>query len=206
MSSVIDITHYLDEQGFPVFAGPAGGLSRFFGKIVAAASLLPVEGTAYSAVRCRRRPRHKRCEGGIHIYRRYDGVIEWTCPECDDEGFIYNWEGTYWDKGLYYDPNIGPDAIRLVISREEYDELAKIDTLSDESEAILLAAATTDEGIELVASPGAFDDFVGYIAFEANHQFNATREQMSTTREQMFDKLCERIETLLEFHEIAQGF
>lgn len=199
MSSVIDITHYLDDRGFPVFVGSAGRLSKFFGNIVAAASLLPVEGSIDSAVRCSRRPGHKLCEGSIHVYRRYDGVIEWTCPECDDEGFIYNWESTYWDKSRYYDSNLGFDAIALVVSREEYDALAGLDTLPEEGEAILHAAATVDEGIELAAVPGAFDDLVGHIAFEANHESNQHNEYL-------LGKLCERIEMLLEFNEIAQGF
>lgn len=199
MSSVIDITHYLDDRGLPVFVGSAGRLSRFFGNIVAAASLLPVEGTVVSAVRCGTRPGHKRCEGSIHIYRRYDGVIEWTCPECDDEGFVYNWEATYWDKSRYYDSNLGFDAVTLIVSRAEYDTLAGLDTLSEEGEAILHAATTVDEGIELAAAPGAFDDLVGYIAFEANHESNHRSEQL-------LGKLCERIEMLLEFNEIAQGF
>lgn len=199
MPSVIDITHYLDDRGFPVFVGPTGRLSRFFGSIVAAASLLPVEGTIDSAVRCRRRPNRKACPGSIHVYRRYDGVIEWTCPECDDEGFIYNWEGTYWDKSSYYDPNLSPAAITLVISRKEYDELMCIDNLSEESEAVLHAAATVDDGIELAAEPGAFDDLAGHIAFAANHEVSASRERA-------LDALCERIEMLLEFNEITQGF
>ena len=199
MSSVIDITHYLDDRGLPVFVGSAGRLSRFFGNIVAAASLLSVEGTIDSAVRCRRRPGHKRCEGSIHIYRRYDSVIEWTCPECDDEGFIYNWEATYWDKSRYYDSNLGVDAIALIVTREEYDALAGIETLSEESEAILHAAATVDDCIEIAAAPGAFDDLAGHIAFEANHDANERSELL-------LGKICERIEMLLEFNEIAQGF
>jgi hypothetical protein len=25
--------------------------------------------------------------------------IEWGCPLCDDQGVIYNWEGSMWDVG-----------------------------------------------------------------------------------------------------------
>lgn len=90
MSYITNITHYLNEDGYPVQSGSADRIGEFFGRIVAAASLHPQGDVVPSALRCRRRPGRKPCPDHLLIVRRDDGVIECQCPSCSDDGFIYN--------------------------------------------------------------------------------------------------------------------
>ena len=75
MSYITDITHYLDEDGYPVSSGPAGRIGEFFGRIVAAASLHARGDVVPSALRCRRCPGRKLCPGNLLIAHRDDGVL-----------------------------------------------------------------------------------------------------------------------------------
>jgi len=51
------------------------------------------------SVRCRRRPRRRRCSGIIMSYPAADDLdrIHWYCPVCNDNGFISGWQNTIWD-------------------------------------------------------------------------------------------------------------
>lgn len=51
------------------------------------------------AVRCRRRPGHRRCTGMIMCNPDNDDFdrIYWHCPVCEDNGFISGWQDTLWD-------------------------------------------------------------------------------------------------------------
>ncbi|MBE0448970.1 MAG: hypothetical protein IBX64_12925 [Actinobacteria bacterium] len=199
MSYITNVTHFLDEDGYPVHSGPAGRIGEFFGKIVAAASLHPQGIAVPSALRCRRRPGRKPCRGNLLIARRDDGVIEWQCPLCGDDGFIHSWEGTYWDRGKYAIPDlVSEDIIEFTVTEDEFKELMKPMILSPESEAILYSAILIEE-VELCAPFDAFEEFMGEVAFEANHTDNRRREVILT-------QICERIETLLSFHDIVRDF
>jgi hypothetical protein len=50
-------------------------------------------------VRCRRRPRRRRCTGTVMSYPDADDLdrIYWYCPVCNDRGFISGWQNTLWD-------------------------------------------------------------------------------------------------------------
>jgi hypothetical protein len=51
-----------------------------------------------TGLQCRRRPQHVRCHGYIHSELLSGGAeVRWWCPECGDNGYIYDWEGTRWD-------------------------------------------------------------------------------------------------------------
>lgn len=62
--------------------------------------------------------------------------------------------------------------------------------------AIADLASEDIEDVELYAPFDAFEKFVGEIAFEANHTGNRRREVNLT-------RICEHLETLLNFHEIV---
>jgi len=43
-------------------------------------------------------PGHRPCPGYIRaVWTPDTGEVEWACPECGDQGLIYNWRGTCWD-------------------------------------------------------------------------------------------------------------
>lgn len=71
---------------------------QFLGAIVSAASLLAQGEYQVSGVRCRRRPKRRRCDGSIRLGREEDSdEIHWACTACSDRGVITNWQGSRWD-------------------------------------------------------------------------------------------------------------
>ena len=96
---VVDLTHFLNEDGLiEPPNGPARRLAEHMAAIVSLASR--PETSAYSdfPVRCRRRPGRKPCTGMIETdLDQQTDKIEWWCPVCDDNGYISNWKGSFWD-------------------------------------------------------------------------------------------------------------
>jgi len=99
---ITDIRHYLgNDLEFISLPGPAMKLRDYLGSIVeAVTSRDPGQVDYVTEVRCRRRPRHRRCEGSIVGYFADNdpSTIEWLCLFCGDRGNIKGWEGTVWDK------------------------------------------------------------------------------------------------------------
>jgi len=99
---VIDIRHYLDENDELIQEpGPAYRLAEHQCAIIAAVTARPRDEMDWETdVRCRRRPRNKRCKGNIVAgFQETDPTtIVWLCPFCDDNGYIRGWQETQWDK------------------------------------------------------------------------------------------------------------
>ena len=96
---IVNMQHYLDKDGSIIPEGsPARKLPNYFGTIVSFASDFASESGLTSDLRCRRRPRRKRCEGKIQAWLELDtDAIIWKCPICGDKGAISGWEDTVWD-------------------------------------------------------------------------------------------------------------
>ena len=99
---ITDIRHYLGEDLSMVkLPAPAARLRDYLGSIVEAVTLRDDTEVDYvTQVRCRRRPRHRRCEGDIIAFfdETEPSAIKWFCPFCGDGGCIRGWQGTVWDK------------------------------------------------------------------------------------------------------------
>lgn len=96
---ITDMRHFLDDNGMPVVSGPPGRVASYLGGIVLALGKAPFDELVVTGIPCRRRPGRRPCPGHICAIKRTNPRrIEWICPQCKDEGVIYNWEGTYWDK------------------------------------------------------------------------------------------------------------
>jgi hypothetical protein len=94
---VIDLRHFLTPEGAIAEMPPrARLLAEYFASIVLDAT------TNFDdppAVRCRRRPNRKQCQGLINSYPtadEYDRIV-WHCPVCHDNGSITGWRNTLWD-------------------------------------------------------------------------------------------------------------
>lgn len=95
---ITDITHYLDEEGEIAIEFCAG--LRFAEYLISIISMIshPQPVPEEFKVRCRCRPMRKLCKGTIMGGTDPNtGVIIWWCPECHENGFISNWQGTIWD-------------------------------------------------------------------------------------------------------------
>jgi hypothetical protein len=96
---VTDMRHYLDSEGqvgtLPI---SAHRLRDQLGGIVRAATSNPLKAQLTTNVQCRRRPRHRRCDGEIRA--RFDENINilWECSSCGDRGLIHGWQNTVWDR------------------------------------------------------------------------------------------------------------
>ena len=100
---VTDMRHFLDESGgIGEMPNRAMNLVLYFGSIVAWMTSFKDHTMQPTNVTCRRSPRRRRCVGEICASFENDPRgIAWFCPLCDDNGFIYGWEGTIWDRGVW---------------------------------------------------------------------------------------------------------
>lgn len=99
---VVDMTHYLDERGEAAkLPRRVARLAEHFGRIVSAVSVLPPGVVTTLHVPCRRRPGRRPCAGSVKggVDPGDDGV-HWGCPVCGDHGYIHDWRGTPWDRGV----------------------------------------------------------------------------------------------------------
>ena len=94
---IVDLRHYLTPAGAMAdMPNRARLLAEYFASIVVDATHTLDDPPT---VRCRRRPRHRRCEGIIMSYPANDehDRITWHCPVCNDNGLISGWQNTVWD-------------------------------------------------------------------------------------------------------------
>jgi hypothetical protein len=94
---VIDLRHYLAPTGaLADMPSRARLLAEYFASIVVDATTNIDDPPA---VRCRRRPGHRRCNGVVMSYPTSDehDSIYWYCPVCNDNGVIRGWQNTLWD-------------------------------------------------------------------------------------------------------------
>lgn len=95
---VIDVGHFLNEKGaIEPKKGPAKKLAVFTTEVIAHASNFerPDNTPGPACFKCRQRDDH-RVNTGITV----DDRVAWHCPVCGTEGYISNWQGTFWDLSL----------------------------------------------------------------------------------------------------------
>lgn len=93
----VDLRHYLTPAGaMAPMPSRARLLAEYFASIVVDATTSLDDPPT---LRCRRRPRHRRCSGTILAVPSpdEDDVILWHCPVCHDNGVIRGWQNTLWD-------------------------------------------------------------------------------------------------------------
>jgi hypothetical protein len=92
---VIDVRHYLDDKGnIEPKKGPARKMANFITSVIAHASDFdrPESTPGPVCFKCLKRDNH-RVETGMTD----DDAVAWYCPACRTEGFISNWQETFWD-------------------------------------------------------------------------------------------------------------
>lgn len=100
---ITDMRHYLDEAGsLGDMPSRVVSLALYFGSIVAWMTSHSDDTVQPTNVICRRRPGRRPCMGELFASFRDDPFgIDWSCPFCGDNGFIYGWEETMWDRGVW---------------------------------------------------------------------------------------------------------
>ncbi len=191
---IVDMTHY---EGLPphLAEGPAGRIAHFFGSIVSASSVSPLDVVVDSALFCRRRPGRRKCPGHLKVCRNStSGIIEWYCSSCDDQGTISNWEGTSWDLSKWVPHrSAGQKLYKLVLAEEELRELRHSLVLSRECDCLIYGAVITHGTITIRATLEELDDLQGYVAAEANHEEKKRRRNI-------LDSVYDKVEAPLGKH------
>ena len=153
---IIDMSHY-DYKGEEAQDLPkaARKLAEYFASIIEGTVHRTSIGEPYSAVRCRRRPRKRVCEGVIRSELSREGTeLHWWCPVCGDNGRISNWAGTRWDPGKKRKESFRYQSGKLFEKSPMADDLETADGVhirgriewDDESEGELPRIATEYNG------------------------------------------------------------
>ncbi|MGH2718206.1 MAG: hypothetical protein ACRDJU_06480, partial [Actinomycetota bacterium] len=131
--------------------------------------------TIHTALPCRRRPGHRPCLGRLRVRRsQAPAQIDWACPDCGDEGMIYNFEGDVWDLSPVQDAEEG---FTVITELRHYGLLLGLNTLDIDCHRIVHAARTTSMGPALRATTEDLDALSGFVAAEASHEPNHRRRR-----------------------------
>ncbi len=108
------------------------------------------------------------------VTRRRDGIIEWACGSCLEQGIIHHWENTYWDcRNLQGNEEDTDEILNLRLAGKSYAVLldARV-SLFREDEAFVLRAAARGDEVVLVGSGDEFEELLVTVAGEINHAPN----------------------------------
>jgi len=101
---VTDLGDFLDKQGdLADLPTPALNLALHITSIVAWVTNQQGLDEQWTNVPCRRSPGRRRCPADILAILESAPTfgIRWWCPACGDNGFVYGWKDTVWDRGVW---------------------------------------------------------------------------------------------------------
>lgn len=152
-------------------SGPARRMAEYIDEVILAATASPKGLWKQSAVRCRRKPRHRKCPGRLLVCERDNGDIEYRCQCCSENGVIRGWQGSLSDLSELREESHGP-GFEVVLAEREYDELKRALAGDIESDGIIYGATYIKNGIILRASAIDIKAFADCLAYDANHTEN----------------------------------
>jgi hypothetical protein len=159
------VGHFLNEDGeLPAdLPGPARNLAEFICSLVRSVTSHSFEALVPTGVPCRRRPKRKPCTGEVFAFLNEDiNAIQWKCPTCGDNGFIYDWENTKWDMR-------DTDLIPVRLHVEERDLILNETLTGPDLTDILKSTKQVADSVVVYYSSEELENLIGYIAAEANH-------------------------------------
>lgn len=131
-----------------------------------------------SALRCTRRPGRRPCPGHLGLFRSdVPQSIEWWCTSCGDEGVISGWERSPFDLRAFGVHRVRADVRRVVVPAEVAAVLRSLRLVDTDGERLVFRATPTDEGVVLTGGDDEFEELLGYIAAEANHEPDRRRQK-----------------------------
>lgn len=192
------VPHFLDEKGeLPSdLPGPARKLAEFICSIVKAVTGHSFEALVRTGVCCHRRPKRVPCEGEILAFLNEETkAIQWDCPVCGDNGFIYDWEGTNWDMRF-------SDAIPVRLHIEEKDLILNEIFIEPDLTDRLETAKEVSEVVVVYFSPDELDDLLDHIAAAANHCHD---KKIQDALDEIYDSLSALLEFYLDRENDSDG-
>jgi hypothetical protein len=173
---VSDLRHFLDmPEDVPT---PARRMAEHLTLIVRAATAGDGGRRWVSALNCTRRPGRRPCPGHLGVLRGdVPPSIHWWCTSCGDEGVISGWEESPFDLRAHGVLRAVGEARRAVVPAEVAATLRTLMLLDTDSERLVFRATVTDEGVVLAGDHDDFEELIGYVAAEANHEPDHRRQK-----------------------------
>ena len=173
---VSDLRHFLDmPEDAPA---PARRMAEYLTLIVRAATAGDGGRRWASALNCTRRPGRRPCPGHVGVFRSdVPPSIQWWCTSCGDEGVISGWEGSPFDLRAHGVLRALGEVRAVVVPADVAAALRSLVLLDTDSERLVFRATVTDEGVALVGDDDDFEELIGYVAAEANHEQDARRQK-----------------------------
>jgi hypothetical protein len=173
---VSDLRHFLDlPEDVP---GPARRMAERLTLIVRAATAGDAGAEWVSALICDRRPGHRPCAGHLAVLRTdVPPSIAWHCTSCGDEGVISGWEQSPYDLRARHPRPRSTAGRRVVIPADTTATLRRLELLDSDSERLVFRAEALEAGIALIGDDDDFDELLGYVAAEANHESDRRRQR-----------------------------
>jgi hypothetical protein len=173
---VTDLRHFLDiADDAP---GPARKLAEYLGCVVRSSTAADAGTPSVSALKCRRRPRNRPCQGHVVVARAEPPApIEWRCSACSDEGIISGWEGSMFD---LREPRTRIDSeprCEVILSDESAAALRELQLLDKECERLVFQMRYLSDRCVFSATANELDELIGFVAFEANHETSRSRQR-----------------------------
>ncbi len=184
---VSDLRHFLDMSDDA--PGPARRIAEQLSLIVRAATAGDAGVSWVSALVCKRRPAHRACPGRTEVVRTdVPASIRWRCTSCADEGVISGWEGSPFDlrpRGVQ-ERDDGA-VVSVVVDIEVARTLQSLMLLDGTCERLVFRARETTQGVVLTGSADDFEELIGSIAAEANHEETRRRQRALDAAFDMLD-------------------
>lgn len=173
---VSDLRHFLDiADDAP---GPARKMADHLESVVRAATAGDADLPWVSALRCRRRPGRRPCEGRIAVFRSDPADrIEWKCTACGDDGVISGWQDSPFDLRQHRLSQVTDPRHDVVVSDEIAATLRDLRLLDSDCERLVYAMSWSEEGVVLTASGDDVEELLGFVAAEANHESHRPRRR-----------------------------
>jgi hypothetical protein len=116
--------------------------------------------------------------------------IWWECIPCGDDGVISGWEGTYLDLRSAGNED-GAPTTSVLVTGDVASAFRELRLLDADCERVVFRAERHPAGVVLSGSDDTFDELVGFLAFEANHETDRRRQKRL---DQAFDVLMVALE------------
>ena len=154
--------------------GPARRMADFIGDVICAATVSLKGQRKHSAVRCWRRPGHKKCPGRIFVCEQVYGDIEWECSSCGSKGVVRGWQGGWSDLSDFRGTS-DPPFFELILTEKQYDEMKKCLAMDLECDDIIYGATYSEDGIVLRTCSADMKALANCLAFKIREGGNFNR-------------------------------
>lgn len=180
-----DLRHFLDLSDEA--PGPARRLASQLGSLVRAATAAEPGAAWITVLPCQRRPGHRACPGRMTVARTDSAApISYACTDCGDGGMISGWQDSPYVCAGEVDRHSDADLRRLSITESVAETLRALTFLDRRCERVVFGARPEGAGVVLAGTADDFDELLGSVAAEANHEPDRRRR---TRLDAAFDAL-----------------